>query len=107
MLEASGVSARLNVADVRLYEGFRQVVDQGIVSTLHRDNAKVACRVEGNAPAWLFDPQTAGGLLAGVEAGVAGDVVRELIAAGYADTTILGEVMGGRMKEPPLIRLEG
>ena len=41
---------------------FAEVVAQGIVSSLHRDNAKVACRVDGPEPlpAWLFDPQTSG-----------------------------------------------
>src|SRR5262249_9050959 len=69
----SGCAARLDAARVPLYEGFTEVVGRGIVSTLHPDNAKMACRVESaEPPAWLVDPQTSGGRLAGGRAGVAG-----------------------------------
>src|SRR5438270_3436713 len=59
MLDASNAAARLEAAQVPLYDGFTAVVGRGIVSSLHRDNAKVACRVQGppTSPAWLFDPQ--------------------------------------------------
>lgn len=93
MLDASRVMARIDAASVRLYDGFTEVVERGIVSSLHADNAKMACRVQGTAPAWLFDPQTSGGMLAGVKPGVAEDVVRALVAAGYEDTRVVGEVI--------------
>ncbi|MCE9583179.1 MAG: selenide, water dikinase SelD [Planctomycetes bacterium] len=97
MLDASGAGARLNAARVPRFAGFEDVVARGIVSSLHRDNAKVACRVQsaGSPPAWLFDPQTAGGLLAGVEAARAGGVVEELVKAGYVEAAIIGEVVAG------------
>jgi selenide,water dikinase len=79
MLDASGVSARLNADKVPLYAGFNDVVAAGIVSSLQRDNAKMACRVAStNPPAWLFDPQTSGGLLVGVAPELAEDIVRRL-----------------------------
>lgn len=95
MLDASHVSARVAPDGPHLYEGFTEVVHRGIVSTLHRDNAKVACRVHASTepPAWLFDPQTSGGLLAGVSPDLAEDVVRHLRQAGYPDTAIIGEVI--------------
>jgi selenide,water dikinase len=95
MLDASRVSARLRGGDVPRYAGFAEVVARGIVSTLHRDNAKLACRVgiDGPPPAWLFDPQTSGGLLAGVRPETAADAVRRLRAAGYSATAIIGEVV--------------
>ena len=40
MLDASRASARLACKTMPLYQGFENVVTRGIVSTLHRDNAK-------------------------------------------------------------------
>jgi selenide,water dikinase len=95
MLDGSGVSARLAVKDVPRYEGFEEVVGRGIVSSLHRDNAKASCRVHGPAalPAWLFDPQTSGGLLAGVKPGFVAETLRELHQAGLPDAAVIGEAV--------------
>lgn len=94
MLDPSGVRARIKADDVPLYDGFREVVDGGIVSTLQRDNAKVACRVQGVTapPAWLFDPQTSGGLLAGVKPEQVEPVLKELRTAGYERCAVIGVV---------------
>ena len=93
MLDASKLSAHLNAGAVRLHAGFTEAVSRGIVSSLHRDNAKAVCRVMGAPPAWLFDPQTSGGLLAGVKPEQAGIVQRLLIDAGYKDAMIIGEIV--------------
>jgi selenide,water dikinase len=95
MLDASRLSAKLDPAVVPLHEGFTEVVAEGIVSSLQRDNAKLSCRVqaEGPPPAWLFDPQTAGGLLAGVAAENVESVVRELHSAGFPQAAVIGKVM--------------
>jgi selenide,water dikinase len=109
MLDASHVGARLNPGQVPLCDGFQEIVKRGIVSTLHRDNAKVACRVQGppSPPAWLFDPQTSGGMLAGVKPAAANEVLRSLVEAGYKDAMIVGEVIPTSAIEPPSIRLDG
>jgi selenide,water dikinase len=96
MLDASNVGAQLHTAAVPVYVGFTDVVERGIVSTLHRDNAKASCRVQGAAPpAWLFDPQTSGGLIAGVRPAMAEEVVKALHSAGCKDTAIIGTVVSG------------
>jgi len=107
MLDASKVSARLDTAQVPLYDGFMHVVKRGIVSTLHPDNAKAACRVQGppTPPAWLFDPQTSGGMLAAVKPAIASAALRSLIEAGYGDAAIIGEVIPTSTTEPPTIHL--
>jgi selenide,water dikinase len=90
MLDASGVSARLFADRVPLYAGFREVVAKGMVSTLHPGNARANARVRGAAdpPAWLFDPQTSGGLLAGIAADRAEEALRLLPGA-----AVIGEVI--------------
>jgi selenide,water dikinase len=95
MLDASHVSARLHVKDVPLYAGFNEVVAQGIVSTLHPDNAKTACRVEGAnpPPAWLFDPQTSGGLLAAVKPELVVQTLQQLHDAGFGHAAVIGEAV--------------
>jgi selenide,water dikinase len=107
MLDASRAAARLDLGKVPVYDGFADVVSRGIVSTLHRDNAKSACRVATSAepPAWLFDPQTSGGLLAGVKAEAADEMLRALADAGYEHATVIGEVTAIAGKEPPMILL--
>jgi len=104
MLDASNVGAKLYADRVPLLAGFLDVAAAGIVSSLHRDNVKVACRIGGPQPlpAWLFDPQTSGGLLAGVPADQVGDILRELHAAGYADAAVVGDVMVSESGTPTL-----
>src|SRR5205814_2349671 len=87
MLDGSGVSAHLLGEEVRLYAGFAEVVSQGIVSSLHADNAKMACRVDGPAPsaAWLYDPQTSGGLLGAVRPDSVTPTLERLREAGYQE----------------------
>ena len=92
MLDASRMSARLNAKEVRLYPGFDEVVSQGVVSSLHGDNARTACRVRGTAPAWLFDPQTSGGLLGAVRPEAVATTLDRLREAGYPDAAVIGEV---------------
>jgi selenide,water dikinase len=107
MLDASRVSARLAAADVPLYDGFAEVVAGGIVSTLHRDNAKVACRVVAAAPpAWLFDPQTSGGLLGAVRPERAEQTVRLLREGGCPAAAVIGEVVPVEGDAAPFIVVE-
>jgi selenide,water dikinase len=105
MIDASRVSVRLLKSAVPLYPGFEEVVGGGIVSTLQRDNAKVACRIDGPQPlpAWLFDPQTSGGLLAGVKPEAVNDVLAHLREAGYADAAVIGEVLPPQGTGPAIV----
>jgi selenide,water dikinase len=107
MLDASQVSARIVGGQVPLYAGFDDVVARGIVSTLHGDNAKMSCRVIGASPAWLFDPQTSGGLLGAVRADAAEDVMRQLREAGCKDAARIGAVIALDANAAPAILLAG
>lgn len=99
MLDASKVSALLN-HQIPIYHGFSDVVDLGIFSSLHRDNAKIACRIDNvskrpwsSLDARLFDPQTSGGLLAAVKQSNGESILQKLIAAGYERATVIGEIV--------------
>jgi selenide,water dikinase len=106
MLDASRASARLTTKAVRLYQGFDEVVSRGLVSSLHAGNARAACRIQGTTtpPAWLFDPQTSGGLLGAVPAEAVAETVEMLHRAGYPDAAVIGEVTPA-LGEAPVISL--
>ncbi len=107
MIDGSQVSARLDSNAAPRYAGFAEVVAQGILSSLHRDNAKMGERINNSAPlpAWLFDPQTAGGLLAGIKPGQADVVLAEIRAAGCPEAAYIGEVVALDAGMPPIIHL--
>lgn len=98
MLEASNVAASVNLDAVPLYPEARVLAECGVASTLLPENARLASRLRGAAAAdaavlsLLFDPQTSGGLLAGVPADSAAACVTALAAAGMACAAHIGSV---------------
>lgn len=102
MVEASGVAAVLEPSAVPALPGALAALDRGLASTL-QDANEAAARPR-LAPGWeavpaarralLLDPQTAGGLLAGVPAGAVPGVLDALRAAGCVAEAI-GAVRGG------------
>ena len=73
MLRASAVSAELDVSALPALPGAEELLGSGLRSTAHEANRKIAkaIRIEAGASRHprlelLFDPQTAGGFLAGV-----------------------------------------
>lgn len=99
MTRPSGVDAELRLGALPLLDGAEDCVKAGIVSSLQPANVRLR-RALRNAEAFvddqryplLFDPQTAGGLLASVPADRAADCVRALQAAGYLHTTAIGRI---------------
>ena len=97
MCAASGVDAQLDLAAVPVMDGAQALSDAGIRSSLYADNLAAATRVtgaKGKDAALLFDPQTAGGLLAAVDGATAGRIVSDLRAAGY-DAALIGQIVSG------------
>ncbi len=98
--EASHCAAQLDLAAIPLLSGAEVLAEQGVRSTLYPDNFRFAERMmladpDSGRAALLFDPQTAGGLLATVAPGCADDKLSRLRAAGYQaeriGTLIAGE----------------
>ena len=111
MVEASGVAAVLDPHAVPVLDGALETLAAGLFSTLHAANGRAGRLVDpppdGHAnprTALLFDPQTAGGLLAGVPASHAYVCLDALRAAGMRDAATIGVVVPAG-SEGPRIRL--
>jgi selenide,water dikinase len=109
MTRASGVDATLKIEAVPLLEGATETVAAGILSSLQPQNLRLRRAVRdlervGTHPRYplLFDPQTAGGLLAGMPAQSAAACVAELRALGYAAAAIIGRVDPRSEAEAPI-----
>ncbi len=93
----SRVAAHLNLSAIPLFEGAKELATQGIRSTLHSANRKSVAEMQFPKTAvaeLLFDPQTAGGLLAAVPEDIAEDRLNSLRNAGYIAARI-GEIVNG------------
>lgn len=99
MLKAGDVSARIDLDLLPSLPGAQALLNDGIASSLQPANAAFAAMIDGavSHPAFplLFDPQTAGGLLAGVPARQAEACLTALRAAGYLQACAIGEVASG------------
>ncbi len=99
MVRASEVDVTLAVDRVPLIDGARETVALGIFSSLQPQNVRLRRAIReldavAGHPLYplLFDPQTAGGLLAAVPLAEAERCVAALRAAGYAGAAIIGFV---------------
>lgn len=109
MTRASGVDASLVLADIPALPGAIDSLRQGHVSSLHVGNLKARTAVHQwetytSDPCWplLFDPQTSGGLLAGVPVDRAQSCVRALHALGYSRACIIGAVHEASQRDAPI-----
>ena len=99
MLRASSASAEIRLADIPALRGALECFDAGIESTGALKNRQAAqsfgintASVHPAQEPLLFDPQTCGGLLAGVPMEAASECVTSLRKAGYGAAAIVGEV---------------
>jgi selenide,water dikinase len=99
MLRASGVDAELDLDAIPLLEGALETVQLGIFSSLQPQNIRLRRALQPSDhiqehPHFplLFDPQTAGGMLASVPADRAAGCVSELRRLGYKSAVCIGYV---------------
>lgn len=101
MVRPSGVHVALDFSALPLLDGAAECMAAGILSSLHVQNAKAAASIQNlnelqaAHATWpiLMDPQTAGGLLAGVPAERADAALQALRAAGYSRACVIGRVV--------------
>jgi selenide, water dikinase len=108
MTRPSGVDAELHMSALPLLDGAEECVALGIVSSLQGSNVRLR-RALRNQEAFvkhpsyplIFDPQTAGGLLASVPADKAEACIAALHALGYVHTVAIGKILAqGDALEP-------
>ncbi len=102
MLDASQLRATLELTAVPALAGSLELIAEGIESTLAPDNRVAESRIGISAPTWdrarfqlLFDPQTSGGMLLGVNPRDVDNVLNELRAASFLQATAIGTVTTG------------
>jgi selenide,water dikinase len=100
MTKPSGVDAELDLNALPLLDGAADCVAAGVVSSLQPANLRLRRAVRNQEEAiahhaypLIFDPQTAGGLLASVPAERADDCLAALRAAGYPHAARIGRVL--------------
>ncbi len=110
MTRAAGVDAQLCIDDVPVLAGAVETVAAGILSSLQPQNLRLRravrdLEIASRHPRYplLFDPQTAGGLLAGVPGGQAESCVHALKALGYRETVIIGGVQERSDAAEPIV----
>ncbi len=98
MLRASSVGAHVVVDSVPVLAGAQTLLDEGTSSSLQPSNERVLRDFGSGAEVdarMLCDPQTSGGLLAGVDSDQAQSCVDRLRAAGFTQAAVIGEVTIG------------
>ncbi len=106
MLGDAPLGARIDLDSLPVLPGALDAVKAGNFSTLQPKNERFAAQVETRAVqrkrgeyALLFDPQTAGGLLAGVPRTTGPACLAELREQGYPNAAVIGEVVDARADE--------
>jgi selenide,water dikinase len=103
------VAVELTLEAVPILEGVLATIRAGILSSLQPQNLRLRHAIRNTEEAVaherypvLFDPQTAGGLLASVPAADAAACLAELKQLGYTDAAIIGIVTSKAGEEPPI-----
>ena len=98
MLQASQVDARLKLEAVPVIDGASEASKEGFTSSLYPENQRVDSQMKTSPatralPSYplLFDPQTAGGLLASVPSGRAETCLAALREEGFEFAATIGE----------------
>jgi selenide, water dikinase len=110
MLETRSIEVEMNLSEIPALSGALDTLQQGIISSLHKDNSVLARDIY-NSEAFLkdpkfdllFDPQTSGGLLASVPIEEAENCLKKLHSLGLADATIIGRVSKVNAALPAII----
>jgi selenide,water dikinase len=108
MTRPAGVDAELDLAALPLLDGAAECVAAGVLSSLQPANLRLRRALRNQEEAMthpnyplLFDPQTAGGLLASVPADQVEACLAELRGAGYPRAVRIGRVLPqGDVLEP-------
>jgi selenide,water dikinase len=100
MTRPSAVDAELELSALPLLDGAAETVAAGVLSSLQPANTRLRRALRNQAAALthpnyplLFDPQTAGGLLAGVPEAAVADCLAQLHKLGYPHAKRIGRIL--------------
>ncbi|MEL6247991.1 MAG: selenide, water dikinase SelD [Cyanobacteria bacterium J06627_15] len=108
MVQASKVAVSLDLTALPVLPGARATLAQGHLSSLHARNRQIETLIENrrsvNSPDYdlLFDPQTAGGLLAAVPADQVTNCLDALRQLGYEHSRCIGKIVAPQPDRAPL-----
>jgi selenide,water dikinase len=95
-----GQGAELQLSQLPILPGACESMSAGIFSTMQEANIratervkKVGIELRDARYQLLFDPQTSGGLLMGVDGNQAARLCEKLVAAGYEQASVIGKVV--------------
>jgi selenide, water dikinase len=101
MARASKVSISINMKQVPLIGETYRIADEGCIpgAAFHNldyaeEDTSFSAGIDYNLKMLAFDAQTSGGLLMSVPGKIAGNVLSSLLAAGLAESSIIGHVTG-------------
>jgi selenide,water dikinase len=110
MTRPSGVDAEIDLSALPLLDGALETVGASILSSLQASNQRLQSALRNPQAfvnqaryALLFDPQTAGGLLASVPVERAAACVEALRALGYGQSAVMGRVLPKSASQAPII----
>ncbi len=113
MTRPSGVDAHLYLSKLPLLDGAVECVAAGIVSSLQGANVRLRRALKNQAdfvnhPRYplIFDPQTAGGLLASVPADKADACIAALRDLGYLHTVAIGKIVAQTDALEPIVLMK-
>ena len=114
MVGNDSLTVNLDADALPILEGASESMRDGLASSLQPQNERLARRVDvapelASHPHYplLFDPQTAGGLLAAVPAAAADSCIRALTGLGYEHNAVIGTVEPGPRTRRSAIHLRG
>ena len=92
--------ASIDLASLPLLDGAVECVQKGITSSLQKSNLRLNRAIANiedvkdfDAYPLLFDPQTAGGMLAAIPENEANKCIQKLRENGYASSSIVGKIV--------------
>jgi selenide,water dikinase len=92
---SSAVGAQIDVSAVPFMSGALDLAKRGIRSTIYQDNRAILPELDSSPEIdLLFDPQTAGGLLAAVDHSQANDILQNLLSSGHR-AAVIGQITAG------------
>ena len=96
VMKASKVSATLNMSKIPLFERTMELADNtsgGMTRNILYFSENVTHNLTKKEQNIIFDPQTSGGLLIFVDNELAEDMLKDLLDAGFKDSTIIGSTV--------------